>query len=226
MRLVPTLLALAYNTLIDPNAIGGNKYDDKAFDATSSSNTYLPRLALLTSSSEACKSGEFMVNHFALQKDSQNIDLGTEVDILVLAWRPKAMDMSGDVIITSYESESESFRNIQAKADVKDSKCMFGPEFLVYVPKVQQFMTFFCGSKSSRREAAGVKGRMHKAATLKPKKCETKDYTWFVATAHDCSTPFNLPEMDAIKEQIEKFNNPPAPTIEKIAAPATGGRER
>ena len=191
-----------------------SKYSDEAFDKSASSGNFTPRLQLLTSNSGPCKDGEFPANHYALVKDSKNQDLGKEVDVVVLSWRPKAMDMSGDSIITSHDPESDTYQQIQTKSETKDSGCMWGPEFLVWIPSAKSYATLFFGGKSSRRVAPEVKGLMHKGATLGSKKIETPQYSWFTNTCQACSSPGDLPAMDEIKEEINKFENPPESDVE------------
>lgn len=190
-----------------------SKYDDDAFSKMASTG-FLPRLQLMTSNSEACKSGEFPTNHYAQVNDSQNLDLGKSVDCLILSWRPKALDMNGEDIVASFDPESDSYADIQKRSEEPNSGCMWGPEFLVYIPQTKAFATFFMGSKSARRVAPAVKGLMYKAATLDSKKVETTKFTWFVPDVTPCQSPFDAPDMDEIKEQVEKFQNPPEPAVE------------
>jgi hypothetical protein len=228
MKLVPTLIALAYNSLIDMSAIGGQvqKYNDKAFEAAAGSS-YLPYVNLMTSQSDECKMAKFPINHFALHASGDPVDLGGEVDLLPIAWRPKAMDISGKAMIVSYDQDSAEFKGIMTRSAVANSKCMYGIEFLCWLPKQTRFITFYFSSKSSRKEAPGMKSRIGKACTVKPKLCQTSEYTWFVPTVFDCNVPFDLPTMEDIKDEVEKFNNPPKSLIEKAPeTPAEGGRER
>ena len=227
MKLVPTLITLAYNTLLDLSTIGGQvqKYDDKAFDAAAGS-AYLPYVNLMTGQSEECKQAKFPVNHFALHGSGDPDDLGTEIDLLPISWRPKAMDISGKVMIVSYDQDSAEFKGIVTRSAVANSKCMYGIEFLVWVPKRSKFATFYFSSKSSRKEAPGMRARLGKACTLKPKMCQSPEHTWFVATVFDCNVPFDLPVMDDVRAEVEKFNNPPKNLIEKAPEAASDGRER
>lgn len=197
-----------------PEITGMQKYDDKAFDSMSGSS-YLPRLQLMTASSDKCKTGEFPINHYASVSGQSYQDLGSETDILVIAWRPKALKM-GDDIVACYDPESEVFRKIQLESEIKDSGCMYGPEFLVYVPAVKKFATFFLGSKSARREGNNVRARTGKAATLKSRLVEWKSYKWQAPECKPCNTPFDLPSTEDIKEQVEKFNNPPQQVVEEV----------
>lgn len=197
---------------------------DQRFADLIISTKFLPRLQLMTSSSEKCKSGEFPINHYALVTGGVHIDLGGEVDVLVIDWRAKAMQI-GEVITNFYDPDSVEFKEISQKSEIRDSGCMFGVEFLMYVPTKQKFVTFFCGSATARKEAFSIKERLQKAATLKSKKIETKKYTWFGPVCQDCNVPFDLPSMDDIKIEVEKFRNPPANEVE-VAPEAENQRAR
>jgi hypothetical protein len=201
------------------------KHDDNVFKEVASSGDFFPRVQLMTSSSDKCKTGEFPINHYALIRDQAHEDLGTAVDVLVVAWRPKALD-TNDPVISVYDPADPQFARIKEKSGEKDSGCMFGPEFLLYIPSKKEFATFFMGSKSSRRESPNVKARLQKAATLKANRIETPAYTWYAPMVQPCSTPFDLPEHDDLMEVVTKFNNPPKPTVEKVAPDSGGGRAR
>ena len=197
--------------------------DDEVFKEATQSGDYLPRLQLMTSNSKICKDGQFPINHFAIVRDQNHQDVGESVDILVIAWRAKAIEI-GEVILTSFDTKADIFREIQSKSNDADSGCMFGPEFLVWVPDAEVFATFFMASKSMRREAPNVRGYLKKAATLKPHKIETPKYTWFSPTIHPCASVFDPPEQEALETEYHKFMNPPDQVIEK--APETGDEER
>jgi hypothetical protein len=199
------------------------KADDAVFKAATKAGDYLPRLQLLTSNSEIVKDGKFPMNHFAIVRDQNNQDIGDAVDILVIAWRAKAIEI-GEEIITSFDPKEEIFKSIQDRSGDKDSGCMFGPEFLVWVPVAETFATFFMASKSMRREAPAVRGFIKKAATLKPKKISTPKYTWYSPTVHPCTSVFDIPKQPELEKEHAKFMNPPAPTVEK--APETEGSDR
>ena len=204
-----------------------SKYDDAAFSSATKSGEWLPRLQLMTSSAEKCKRAEFPTNHYALVDGSNFIDIGTTVDVLVITWRPKAIEM-GDEVITVYDPSNPEFARIQELSDVKDSGCMFGVEFLLWVASQGRFATFFMGSKSARRESANVKALMKKAATLKSSLIETKKYSWQSPCVSPCSTPFDPPNLDALMVEVKKFNNPESVDV-KTATPdeaAATSRER
>jgi len=216
---------MSENELIKLDGLEVDKYSDDDFDAAQSSAQYFPRVQLLTSNSAACKSGDFPTNHYALVNDSNNQDLGKSVDVAVITWRPKALE-TGDQVISSYEPSSDEFQRIQGKSFESNSGCMFGPEFLVWIPQAKKFATFFMGTKSSRREAPNVKARLKNAATLSSRKIETKQYTWFAPACTACTTPLEVPGKEELIAAIEQFNNPPKPTLEGVDDKADGERAR
>lgn len=194
-----------------------SKYSTEDFESATKSGDYLPRLQLMTASTDKVKDGEFPANHYALIKNQNYIDIGTEVDCLNLAFRPKALEMGDEVVITVFDVTNPEFKRIQEKAGEPGlSGAMSGPEYLVYLPVQQEFATLFLGSKSSRREAPNIQSRIGNAMTLKSKKVTTKKYTWFTVLATSCSTPFNLPDQTEMEEQVIKFNNPPIQEIETV----------
>lgn len=177
---------------------------------------FLPRLQLMTGNSKQCKSGKFPVNKFALISGQDHKDIGEPIDILVLVWRPKAIDTQSDEMIVSHDIESAEFRRIQEESEVKDSGCMFGQEFLVYVPSHEQFATFFMGTKTSRREAPNLLALCQKAATLSAQEIKTKKHTWFSPQVVKCSTAFKLPSKADCLEQIAEFNDPKIQEVERV----------
>jgi hypothetical protein len=198
-----------------PTADVPKPYTDKDWDEASKAGDYLPRLQLMTAAADKCKSGEFPINHFALVNGQNFIDLGETVSILVIEWRPKAIEM-GEEVISVFDTGHPEFSRIRALSAEKDSRCMYGPEFLVWVPGIEKFATFFMGTKSMRREANLVREQMQKAVTLKPHKIVSSKYTWFSPKVELCTTVFDLPGEDEISEEYKKFVNPPQQTIERV----------
>lgn len=212
--------------LIKPEDIGDiQKFDDEDFSLSTKSGDWLPRLQLMTSNSEPCKGGKFPINHYAVVEGQNFADLGETVDILVIAWRPKAIEI-GDEIITIHDPKHDEFKRIQAKSEEPNSGCMYGPEYLVWIPQSKQFVTYFMGSKSARRESPALRALLHNAATLKSHEVKTSKYTWYAPTVTQCSTPFDLPEAEEIKKQVEKFNNPPETQVERVEEKPEAERAR
>lgn len=212
------------NALIPIQDLGLQKYDDDAFDNIAA-NGFMPRVQLMTSSSKPCKEGEFPVNHYALVKGQQNIDLSGEVNCLVITWRPKAMRM-GDSVMAVYDINNPEFKKIEEESGEQDSGCMYGPEFLIYLPNEKEFATLFMGSKTARNESPNLKALIGKAATLGHQKISNKKYTWVSIQVTPCSTPFDIPPIESIQEVAEKFNNPPETDVETVDDDEVSDRAR
>lgn len=172
---------------------------------------WFQRLKLMTSRSKVVESGEFPVNHYALQRNKSNIDLGSTVDVMVCAVRIKALKITGDEVIVSYERGSALYSQIENEADtIKDSNCMYGPEFLVYIPEKQVFATFFMSTKTMRNDAPALASLLMKNATLGSKKIETSKYTYTSASISPCSLDLQFHcSREKLFEVIDRFKNPP-----------------
>ncbi len=204
---------------------------DDQFAELAKGGDYLGRLKLYTKSKDAIK-GLIQDGHYGIPESEKEItDLGDSVDILPLARRPKAIDMTDmEVLVISYDPESEEFKRIQAQSLQTDSHCQYGPSFLVYERSTGRFLEFFCGNKSSRREsgkifpflpltqadidakaAAGnpvgdLKPHGPIPVTLKVEVAENRKGIWHVPVVKRCSTPFTrLPSDDVIRREIVKF---------------------
>lgn len=197
------------------------KYDDDTFNKVASASSFLPRLQLMISQSECCKSGEFPINHYALVQNKENVDLGKEVEVLLLAWRPKALEITDDAVLSVFDVNHQEFTRIRDKADISNSGCMFGPEFLLWIPG-KGYATFFMASKSARFEAPHVKAYLKTEKNpdvsgfciLKSKLIEGKKNTWYCPTAGECQVPSDYPDIDETNQVIEKFMNPPQTDVE------------
>lgn len=191
-----------------------SKHTQEEFEELQSSR-FLPRIQLMTGRSGKCERGEFPVNHYALVAGSSFTDIGAEVDGLVLAWRPKALEID-DEIVTVYDKKDPEFERISDRADnEKNSGCMWGYEYLMWVGSVRKFATFFCGTKSARREAPNLNSHMNKAVTLRSHYIETNKFSWQGIQVVSCSTPMPMPSVAALEAELEKFNNPPVETTER-----------
>ena len=102
-----------------------------ALETLVQSTTYLKRIQLY-SKGKAVDTGKIPPGSFGVPGTDDIQNLGTEIDIIPLVVRPKAIDSKDrDAIIVSYTEPSEAFQAIKAASEVKDSKCMWGFAFLV-----------------------------------------------------------------------------------------------
>jgi len=181
---------------------------------------------------------------FGVPVDKDTIqNLGSEIDIIPLAMRDKALDAKNtDAILASYDSSSPLYQQIKARAADKNSKCMWGYTFLVFERSTGKFYEYFLGTISSRMEAAKIamflprtperEAAMEKSlgkkplpsgpCTLKIKYISKADRGWHVPVTFPCSTPFTNFSIEAAQEQIRKFMALKDSDIEKAEDPLAG----
>ena len=212
------------------------------------------RLQLFTKG-KAINKGMVQAGHYGIpESDEEVFDLGDSIDIIPLARRPKAIDMTDtDAVLVNYDPDSEEFKRIAAASLDKESHCMYGPSFLVVERSTGRFLEFFCGSKSTRSEAKNIYSFLpltaadiarRKAAgndvtalephdalplSLKSRLVEKGSYSWHVPVVTKCCDPFTkLPTMERIEKEITAFitviDNAVERSPEKNEVPIKGSR--
>lgn len=218
------------------------------FDELAKGGEFLQRLQLFGKGKHVDK-GLIPPGHYGIFVSNEEIiDLGKKIDIIPFARRPKALDTGSKPPISVYDENSEEFKRIAAKSQVKNSGCQFGPSFLVIERSTGKFLEFFLGAPTHRPEAkkiypalplsaADIESRKLKGEephgplpiTLTQKYIE-KEFSWYVPVVLECSTPFTkLPSIATINAEIAKFLNPPASEVEEVEEeekPAKKARKR
>jgi len=230
------------------NALTTQSADElRELDAMSTSSSFLQRLQLYSKGKSGPNGTLIEGGHYGVPKSAENIvDLGNSLDLLVIARKAKAIDMSDtDNIIVSNDTKSDEFKRIVDMADnVKDSGCAYGPTYLVYERSTRSFYEFFCGNKSGRYESskintflpvttamieAGVTNetepRFAKPMTLKSKYTKKGKWEWFSPVAEECLNPIDLPTADQLRSEIERFAKLEVPEVEAVTEP-TSKRKR
>lgn len=200
--------------------------NDATFSMIAKGGEWLARFQLFTSSSEAVKSGKIAMAHFGIVPNKDTIiDVGAEVNVAVLAWRARAIRLLGDSILSYYTVTDPEFAKIQAESEIKDSGCMFGPEFLLWVPSNESFASYHMNNKTAHREAPKLKALLGKFATIKSDYIKTEKYSWHGPKIFPCTTPLApMPDVDKMNAEVQKFNNPSTSKIETVQS--DGGEER
>lgn len=206
---------------LDPNDKELANFDDVASNAT----VYLQRLQLFGSKSDACAEKKIDIGHWGLVNDDMITDLGVTVDVVILAFRPKALDVGGDTVVNNHDADSEIYLSIRERSKVKDSGCMYGPEFLIFIPSEKVFATYFASSATARRESKKIRPLIGCGATLKCKLIDNGRYKWHGPVVLPCSAPLDVPDLEIIKVEKEKFFNPSVSDIE-VADEPKNKRER
>ena len=209
------------NTLIPSGTVP--QTDTSKVMSVSKNKEYLPRLKLCGSQAGECQRGLVGIGHYALIKSREDVeDIGDDFDVIVLAGRAKAVQLS-DPPIQSFDPECALFKDLQEESTKKDSEAMYGPEFLVYIPDLQVYATFFLCNPTGRRCAPDVSARMNSGANFGSRLIETKKYKWHGPVIKDCGAPLEVPELDMITEVATKFLNE---KDSKVEVAEEGGRER
>ena len=158
------------------------------------------------------------MGHFALVDGQEMVDLGDKFDCLVIDWRPKAL-RTGEQMEILYDPSSEQFKKIVVESEVKDSGCMFGVEFLLWIPG-KGFIPYYLNNTSSRYEAKPMRALIGKAATVKVIFIKGKQYSWHAPKVSSCSVPFeSLPTEEEIRNEVKGFRTPEN-SIQDMAAEA------
>lgn len=190
---------------------------------------FLPRVQLMTDASDLVKEGKFEKNHYGLHAGGDPRDLGTEIDVVVCAVRAKALDTSSDDIMEAFDIDSDAFTDIRKRSFESNSGCMFGPEFLFYIPSVKVFATFFCSSKTARNDAPTIEGyrQAGKPCTLGSRYIKGKKNNWWAWKCTACPAQVTGPDAESFNKNMEQFLNPPVKDAPKpVETPAGGGRKR
>lgn len=178
------------------------------FNKEVASGEFLPRIVVGDAMSKVCKRKQVEIGNYGLVRSEDDVvDLSNQLDVLIVHMRWTALDTSGEKPISSHDRDSETFKAIEEQSTIKDSGCLWGPEFLIYIPTAKTFATYFCCSITSRRESKNIFKLIRKAATFKTHLIETKKYSWHGPLVVECSTPFDLPPAEEIKKQALKFAN-------------------
>ena len=204
---------------------------DEEFDGMRSAS-FLARITLLTSNSKDVKSGEVSANTYRYESGDIKTVLGKTVDIVPVSLRFTAVltdDGDGNFVSvhTMTPSKDELFKQIQAKSDTEGfgSGAMYGQEFLVWIPSLGKFATFFCNNKSARNMASSIRDLIGQASTLSSKMTSNKKFEWFVPTITASNVPVtNIPDDDTLAAVVEKFVTAKGSDME--AATEEAGSER
>ena len=182
---------------------------DKSFDDLVTTSSYQTRVQLYGSNSKDVKKELIGQGRFGIPRSKDKIeDLGKEFNCIPLDFRYKALDTSGDDAIQTFDSDSKEFQEIKEKSFVKDSGCMFGVEFLLWLPDQEEFVTYYLSSKSSRPEAKPLRNLKGKAANIKIELADNKRYTWHVPVVSASDVAISkLPSTEDVQKEMERFRN-------------------
>ncbi len=132
--------------------------------------------------------------------DDEILDLGDSIDVLFLAVRDKALDMSSkEELVQSFDPASAEFKRIQRESMERETNCMCGPEFLVFERTTAEFYEFYCGARSTRPVAETIypflpdRRRQAVPVTLAAEVQTRGSFSFHVPVVRPCSTAIGVP---------------------------------
>ena len=216
---------------ISPSFLPLNSSDEQ-FEQMSRNTQFLGRLQLF-SKGAAINEGLIPPGTYGIpESDKKIVNLGKSIEILPLARRLKALDLSDkEAIIANYDAKSDEFKDIAARSEETDSNCMYGTSFLVFEKQTGRFLELFCGTKSTRPIAGDIAVFMalsqadidRKAASgadvsqMKPHPVQPcllnvrlaknkRGHSWHVPDVQSSSVVFtNLPAAKVIADELTQF---------------------
>ena len=198
--------------------------DDAAFEKLVQSS-FLPRIQLCGGNNDFAKEGKIGIGRFAFIRNKDDfVDLTNEFQFFAIGYRFAAMRFASGNVEQYFNPNSDDFKRLQAESEEKDSKCAYGPQFLIWVPAVHDFATYLFGSKSARPEGRNMRRCMdlNSAGTMKSRLVTSKDYKWHVPFVIPFSGAIDVFDTEAARVLAEKFLNPGESTVETEFVPQPG----
>ena len=184
-----------------------------------STTGFLPYLVIVQGQSNLA-APPYSINqgHFALRRRKNDIeDMGAELDVYILDWRPKAMfsDRENNTIENQHDHENERFKEIQEAANVKVDGYFWGYEFLLLDCDSGEFMTLFCNNPTLRRASQEVLLPMiRNTVTIKAEPLDDGKYKWWGISCKESSAALkNELGQEELLEVVKNFKNPPQTVI-------------
>ncbi len=186
---------------------GGLAITDESFKGlVGEQNSYASRIQLFSFNSGAVTDNKIKAGHFGFVNGQDIKDLGEEIQVMPLGVRPKAMDLSGEKPLIVYDTTNPIFAEIQSKAKAsKESNCMVGVEFLVYLPEEDVFTTFYLANATLLREAQNIKDNLAQLLKMTSKLIKKDRYSWHGMTVALSSVEIQIPSRDRIVAELSAF---------------------
>jgi len=205
------------NELIPLDALGGDlivAQDAELLGDLSAGKGFLPYLQLFTLKSGAVAEGKIQGGHYGLIRDGNITDLGKEINLYLLAVRPRAFFKDGNNVSVVFDREDAEYKRIEGLQANKVEGAMAGPEVLCWLPAEESFCTFFCGSPTLKKESRNWGKYLGKEPlTLKAKLIDNGKHKWHgPVTVPHSGTLAPTPTPEEVTEELKKFKNPPKHT--------------
>lgn len=178
------------------------------------SSGILPRLQINALNSKLTAAGAAPPGDWLLVTSTSNQPLGKVIDVMPLAVRPMAIDMSGKANVVIFDHESPYFKDIVAKAAASPSgqlkEYMAGPQALFLFPN-GSLCTFFMHNSSTSGIYVKIKANMRRWLTASSKTINGKKGPYFAPEIQPGMVNHEIDpaELDNLARQVNAFCNPP-----------------
>jgi hypothetical protein len=197
-----------FPSLMNPNA------SDEVFDKLVRS-AFLPSIRIAQGNNEMVLEGKLNPGEIAVIRNKDDfVRCGKELILVPLSMRYAAMRFDPGAVKSYFDHESAEFKQVQVDSEETNSRCAYGPQFLVWIPEQREFAHFLFGSKSSRPEARRMKQVINRPATLKARLVKNDKNSWFVPVITPYSGETSMPPTEEATEVADKFNNPGSSQVE------------
>jgi hypothetical protein len=174
--------------------------DEAVASKEKANNRFLPYVKLYGHASQEVADKKIEGGHYGLVRGDEIEDLGESFECIPLNLRFKAMDFKAQ--------PKMEVKDIESRSEEQSSGCVWGQEYLIWLPRMQEFATFWFASKSSRPEHPYMKKQKGKATTVRTRPAESKIHKkkWLVPRIVPCSVPLDFPPMAEYQAENDKFN--------------------
>lgn len=210
--------------------LANNEEQETALAEIKTMKAFLPRIQLMQAGStqvaeDKAKRGEFLL-FFRSDKFS---NLGTEFPVVPIQFRFKAMEF-GKETRAYYDIKSPKWAELTQKiADMgMDAGAIMGPEFLVWLPEVDNgiFATYHLTSQTAQAQSKPLLALKMQSSILKSEVAKNKKgQTWVVPVVQPASESCIMPSDNQLIYELKDFKSAKDSVVED-AEPASANSER
>lgn len=177
----------------------------------STKKDYLGRFAIMQGGSKPVKKKLIGLGVFGLVKGSDVVDFGENTTVVVLGFRLKACTLAKP-FIQVYDPSTPEYKKIAelSKDRIGKKTNKQGPEFLLYLPSIDDFGVLHMNNATLQNIAPSMKPKAGNALylDLEAELIETPDFSWYGFTVQASNTNVELPTDGRVAKMIHEFNHP------------------
>ncbi len=210
----------------DNRAISTKVEEQDFASATEGGFNFLPRLQLFQGSSNEVKRKEIGIGTWGVIKGKKvEIKLGDSFLFVPCAYRLKAMEF-GAKVLSYFDPKTDAYQLVKEKSKEKNSKCACGPEFLVWLPEQELFVTLYCTNTTFKNAAPTLRGMLNKLVSADVEYIEGSEHSWHGPKFNISSqTEFNQPKLEYLVVTKTEFLEAKDSEVELAEEGGEGGGE-